>query len=202
MPLNVNSRIWWFLVPLGALLGLAAAVWIRTASPQTLNIDFTQLKDVQGRPGNSAPFDGRYLLVSFGYTSCPDVCPLTLAAMHSALRDLGSESAGLVPIFISIDPLRDTPNRVGDYVQAFDPRIHGFTGSTAAIASIASAFHVEYRSQPITADGSYTVDHTALLFLLDPKRRVVARIPENMPQHALSLRIAQEFNSALRQSTS
>lgn len=200
MPFNVNSRIWWFLVPLGALLGLAAAIWIRTASPQTINIDFTQLKDVQGQPGNSAAFDGRYLLVSFGYTSCPDVCPLTLAAMHSALRDLGNESAGLVPIFISIDPTRDTPSRVGDYVRAFDPRIHGFTGSTGAIASVASAFHVEYSNQ--AAGGSYTVDHTALLFLLDPKRRVVAKIPENMPQHDLSLRIAAEFNSARRRSTS
>jgi protein SCO1/2 len=202
MPLNANSRIWWFLVPLGALLGLSTAIWFRTASPATINIDFTQLTNVRGQPGNSAPFAGRYLLVSFGYTSCPDVCPLTLAAIHSALRDLGSESRELVPVFISIDPVRDTPNRVGDYVRAFDPRIHGFTGSTVAIAAVASAFRVEYQTQPIAADGSYTVDHTALLFLLDPKGRVVARIPENMPQHDLSLRIALEFNSARHRSTS
>ncbi len=202
MPINRNSPLWWLLVPLAGLLGVGAAIWFRTGAPATVNVDFGTLTDARGRPGDAADFAGKYLLVSFGYTSCPDICPLTLAGVHTALKNLGNAASELIPVFVSVDPKRDTPERLAVYVQSFDSRIRGFTGSATAIASTAAAFHVEYHAQLMASDTAYTVDHTALLFLVDPKRRIVAKIPEGIPANALALQITREFNDARHQPAS
>ena len=194
MPVNRNSKSWWLLVPLGLLLSVTTAVWLRTATSAPVALDFSTLTDMHGRPGNDADFVGRYLLVAFGYTSCPDVCPLTLAAIHRALQNLGTASSELAPVFITVDPQRDTPDRLAVYLNPFDPRIVGFTGSAGAIAASAAAFHVEFQAQQI--QGTYSVDHTALLFLVDPRRHIASEIPENLPSRDLAQRIIQAFNEA------
>jgi protein SCO1/2 len=172
-------------------------VWIRTGTPHRVQIDFSQLTNEHGAAGNTAGFAGHYLLVAFGYTSCPDVCPLTLVSVHAALQRIPDATA-LVPIFITVDPKRDTWQRLGTYVQSFDPRIRAFTGSEAAIARAAAAFHVEYRAQSLPGESTYTVDHTARLFLLDPQHNVVATLPENISSHDLADRIVRAFNEARR----
>jgi len=172
-------------------------VWIRTGTPHRVEIDFSQLTNEHGAAGNTGAFSGHYLLVAFGYTSCPDVCPLTLVSVHAALQRIPDATA-LVPIFITVDPKRDTWQRLGNYVQSFDSRIRAFTGSEAAIASTAVAFHIEYRTQSLPGEGTYTVDHTARLFLLDPQHNVVATLPENISSHDLADRIVRAFNEARR----
>jgi protein SCO1/2 len=184
-------------LPVGVLLGAALAIWLRTSTPPTVDLDFGRLTDARGRPGSESGLEGRYLLVSFGFTSCPDICPLTLQAIHDALNELGGAAPGLVPIFITLDPGRDTPERLEAYVQHFDPRIRGYTGSEAVISSTATAFHIQYQMQPIPrSGGDYTVDHTALMFLLDPERRLVASIPQNLTVEQLSAQIVKEFRQA------
>ena len=114
---------------------------------------------------------GRYLLVYFGYTSCPDVCPTTLNGVVDAMTVLGHLAARIQPVFITIDPSHDTPRIVGDYVRKFSPNIIGLSGSPAAIEAVEK----EYRVQVIrTAD---TIDHSAVLYLIGPDGRYLAPLP-------------------------
>jgi protein SCO1/2 len=196
-PIDRNSRLWFLLLPVGVLLGAALAIWLRTSTPPRVDLDFGKLTDMRGGPGSEVGLADRYLLVSFGFTSCPDICPLTLLSVHGALKELGGAAPGLVPIFITLDPGRDTPERLAAYVQFFDPRIRGYTGSEAAISQTAAEFNIQYRIQPIPGSGGdYTVDHTALMFLLDPERRLVASIPQNLTGERLSAQIVKEFREA------
>ena len=105
-------------------------------------------------------------IVFFGYTFCPDVCPTTLADISEWLENLGPDAERLNVIFISVDPERDTPESMADYVAAFHPRIRGWTGSETDVARAASAFRVTYKKVPLN-DGGYSMDHTASVILFD-----------------------------------
>ncbi len=160
-----------------AVFGIAAGVitWLMqdmprppsaVAGPATPMADFV-LTDQDGKPFDSRSLRGRAALVFFGFTHCPDVCPTTLAAMTHVLETLGPDADKVRPIFISVDPERDTPEALKLYGEMFDPRIVMLTGSPAQIAAVAKGWYVYYERQPTGAAGDYLVDHTASVFLVD-----------------------------------
>lgn len=112
---------------------------------------------------------GKYLLVYFGYTFCPDVCPTTLADVVQALDKLGAQADRVQPLFITVDPARDTPAVIRQYVSAFSPRLEGLTGTPAEIAAVAKKYHVYYAPHP-TGPGAqdYTMDHSSILYVMAP----------------------------------
>ena len=123
------------------------------------------LVDGNGKPVTQASYAGEPLLVFFGYTHCPDVCPTTLDAISQTFKALGPDKR-VQALFITLDPGRDTPAAMKDYVSSFDPRIVGLTGSQAAIDQVAHEYRVYAKKVP-TGDGDYSVDHTGVVYLMD-----------------------------------
>jgi protein SCO1/2 len=119
---------------------------------------------------------GRWTFLYFGFTNCPDICPTTLATLAAAKAALADLPGGLQPgvAFVSVDPGRDTPQVAGRYAAHFDPSFIGATGTRAALDALASALGVAVIIGPPAADGSYAVDHSAAVFLVDPEARVAA----------------------------
>jgi protein SCO1/2 len=116
-----------------------------------------------------ADFAGRWQLVFFGFTYCPDVCPTTLATVSAALAELGEDADQVAPLFVTVDPERDTPAAMAEYLANFDPRIVGLTGSPEQIKAAAKAFRVYYaRVDKDDQPDGYTMDHSAFLYLMGP----------------------------------
>ena len=131
-----------------------------------------QLVDQNGQTRTDREFRGRYLLVYFGYSLCPDVCPTTLAVMADAIAKLGPQREHLVPIFITVDPERDTPKVLKTYLNAFGSGFIGLTGNTDAVRKVAASYHVFYAKHPL-AGGSYALDHTSVVYLMGPDGKFV-----------------------------
>ncbi|HEX7922209.1 MAG TPA: SCO family protein [Bradyrhizobium sp.] len=125
------------------------------------------LTDQAGHARTDKEFRGRLMLVYFGFTYCPDVCPTDLQAMALALDKLGPDGDQVQPIFITVDPERDTAAHLAEYVPLFHPRLIGLTGSDDAIRKVADAYKVYYARVPLKDAGDYTVDHTAYIYLMD-----------------------------------
>lgn len=136
----------------------------------TIGGDF-ELTDADGMPVTPASFSSRHALVFFGFTHCPHVCPTTLARLSETLRLLGADADAVQVLFITVDPARDTPERLKNYRAPFDPRIRYLTGTDAQIAQAAAAYGVSYAKVALP-DGNYTMDHTAALYLLTPDNRL------------------------------
>lgn len=153
------------------------------------------LMDVQGRAVTQEDFRGRFQLVSFGFISCPDVCPTTLLEVKQILEGLGDQSARLQPIFITVDPARDTREVLRDYTAAFDTRILGLTGSAELVRRAADSFRVQYEivREPGSAPDNYTMSHTAGMVLLDIHGRFLARFPYGMAAREIGERIRAEM---------
>jgi cytochrome oxidase Cu insertion factor (SCO1/SenC/PrrC family) len=136
-----------------------------------------RLNDHNGKTVTEADFRGRYMLIYFGYSFCPDVCPTTLAVMAQALEKIGSKSQRIVPILITIDPERDTPQVLNDYMKAFGPSFVGLTGSEAAIKDVEKKYRVYAAKKPLDpskgSGGNYGVDHSSVLYLMGPDGRLV-----------------------------
>ncbi len=115
-----------------------------------------------------ADFAGEHTLVLFGYTFCPDVCPTALATASAALEALGEDAEKLSVLFVTVDPERDTPAVMGDYVANFHPRVVGLSGSAEQIAAMAGAYHVYYAKADSGDTEDYLVDHSAALYLMGP----------------------------------
>jgi protein SCO1/2 len=127
-----------------------------------------ELIDHTGHARTERDFRGKLMLVYFGFTFCPDVCPTDLQAIGQALDKLGADAAGVQPLFVTVDPERDTAKHLADYVPMFHPRLIGLTGSPEAIRKAAEAYKVYYAKVPLAKDaGDYTVDHTAFIYLMD-----------------------------------
>ncbi|WP_433995723.1 SCO family protein [Bradyrhizobium tropiciagri] len=126
-----------------------------------------ELTDQAGKLRTDRDFRGRLMLVYFGFTYCPDVCPTDLQAIGLALDKLGSDADSVQPIFITVDPERDTASHLAEYVPLFHPRLIGLTGSDEAIRKVADAYKVYYARVPLKDAGDYTVDHTAYIYLMD-----------------------------------
>ena len=132
-----------------------------------------QLTGADGQRVSDRDFRGKWLLVYFGYTHCPDICPTTLLEISQTLGLLGDNAARLQPLFISIDPERDTPQVVGELVKAFDNRIIGLTGTPEKIAAAAKAYRVFYAKQEVTDANNYFMQHTAFVYVMGPDGRYV-----------------------------
>ncbi len=135
-------------------------------------------------------FPGKYLLIYFGYTSCPDVCPTTLADIAVALTRLGKRAARVQTLFISVDPARDTPAVLGKYLARFSPAIIGLTGSQSEIGVVEKEFRVSVAVVP-GKDGGYSVDHTAALYLMAPDGRFVTALRADEGGDALAAEIGK-----------
>ncbi len=141
------------------------------------------LVDHQGRETRPADFRGRHMLVFFGYTSCPDVCPSQLLVVSEALDQLGEAAAGIQPVFITVDPERDTPEVLADYRRHFHASLVALTGSPAEVAKAARAYRVRFAKTPGDDGDDYLMDHTSLVFLMDPSGRYVKNFgPEVGPE--------------------
>ena len=130
------------------------------------------LHDPAGNPRSLADFRGKAVVVFFGYTQCPDVCPTTLATLAEAMKTLGKDADRVQVLFITVDPDRDTPELLSKYVPAFDPRFLGLRGDAEETARTAKEFRILYQKQPGTSPGSYTMDHSAGTFIFDPQGRL------------------------------
>ena len=135
-----------------------------TGSP--LAGDF-HLVDADGKPRSLGDFRGKVVVVTFGYTHCPDVCPTTLADFAAARKKLGAEASRVQVLFVTVDPQRDTAELLKQYVPAFDPSFIGLRGELPAIDKVTRDFHV-YASRREGSTGTYTVDHSAQSFVFDP----------------------------------
>jgi protein SCO1/2 len=180
----------WLVVGIVAL-GIVVLLW-RQSEPQqvsstplgTIGGPFT-LTGTDGKPFASSKLNGKPAAIFFGFTHCPDVCPTTLARLARLRRDLGKGDDALSIVFISVDPERDTPAVVGNYIQLYDTPVIGLTGTPAQIEQVKKQFGIFSRKveQP---GGSYSVDHTAAVILLDKNGQFVATLsPEEGDQVAL-----------------
>jgi protein SCO1/2 len=132
-----------------------------------------RLTDQNGQAATDQDFKGHPFLVFFGYTHCPDVCPTTLFEISEMLRALGPDADRTRALFITVDPERDTPGVMKDYLSNFDPHLEGLTGEPAQIAAVAKAYRAYYKKVPLD-DGSYTMDHMAVVYLMDKDGRFVS----------------------------
>lgn len=130
------------------------------------------LADTAGKPRSLADFKGKLVVVFFGYTQCPDICPTTLQEMAQVMKKLGDAANRVQMIFISLDPARDTPAILAQYVPAFDARFLALTGDEEAIKKTAAEFKVIYQKVPGKQPGSYSIDHTAASFVFDADGRI------------------------------
>jgi protein SCO1 len=138
-----------------------------------------RLEDQTGAPITDRDLKGRPYLVFFGYTHCPDVCPTSLFEISEVFKALGKDADRVGALFVTVDPERDTPAVLKDYMSNFDPHLRGLTGDPAAVAAALKAYRVYAKKIPL-GDGDYTMDHTALVYLMDKDGRFVA--PFNLKQ--------------------
>jgi protein SCO1 len=136
-----------------------------------------RLEDQNGKPFSDQDMKGRPFLVFFGFTHCPDVCPTTLFDISQVLRKLGPDADRAGAVFITVDPERDTPAVMKDYLSNFDPHLHGLTGDPVAVGAAIKAYRVYAKKVPLE-NGDYTMDHTAVVYLMDKDGHFVA--PFNM----------------------
>jgi len=169
---------------LAGALTLVAAIWVMlprdVTQPSNVGGPFTMV-DQNGKTVTDADFRGEPFLVFFGFTNCPDICPTTLYEMSEVLKRLGSDANKTAALFVSVDPERDTPEKLKQYVSSFHPRIFALTGSEAQVEAIKKEYRVFAKKVPLK-DGDYTMDHTAVVYLMDKNGRFIA--PFNLQRTA------------------
>jgi protein SCO1/2 len=199
-------------ITLGVLLGLMLAgglvIWqtgkdkaqisvMRSEAmhPQTTNLGGPfSLINQDGKPVSDSDFRGKYLLVYFGYTFCPDMCPTGLSSIAHSLDDLGADASKVQPLFITIDPKRDTPAVLKNYVQSFNPAIQGLSGPDDQIAAVAKEYQVYYSREDMDDDsGEYMMDHSSLIYLMDPAGKYIASFPEDVAPPTLTKALRDAF---------
>jgi len=170
-------RLGTLLVMLVMAFGIAGC---DSAAPKFNNADITgaeyardfALTDHNGKPRTLADFRGKVVTVFFGFTHCPDVCPTTLSEMKLVLNELGADASRVQVLFVTVDPERDTPEILKQYVPSFDPGFLGLYGDAKATAEVARNFKVFYQKVPGAKPDTYTVDHTAASYVFDPQGRL------------------------------
>ncbi len=148
---------------------------------------FTMINQ-KGETVTEQNFKGHYTVFFFGFTFCPDVCPTELQVLSAALKELGSNADKIIPVFVTVDPDRDTPKIIGEYVSSFDPRLVGLTGSPEQVAKMAKAFHIFYQKVPNPKDPKdYEMDHSSIIYLMGPDGTFVKHFPYSTDAKALAL---------------
>jgi len=185
----------WLWPVAGLVIGLTAIVLISLAlrphnfsgsilqSPQPA-YEFT-LTSADG-PVSLSDLRGKVVLIFFGYTFCPDVCPTTLQEMSAVLDLMGKKADQVQPVFVSVDPDRDTPERLKAYLNNLDGRILGITGETALIDEIVTQYGVFYQKRTISESGNYLIDHTATSYLIDPEGYLRVVYPYATPAEGIA----------------
>ena len=186
------------LAAIAAALGLAATLAACGAATQqqepplagaAIGGDFT-LTGSKGQAVRWGDFAGKYRIVYFGYTFCPDICPTDMQRVAQGLKILKTKDAQLaakvVPIFISIDPDRDTPAVVGEFAAAFSPDVVGLTGTPDQIAATAKTFKVAYAKEPPAKNGSYLMQHSTIVYLFGPDGAPIATLPTDLGAEAVA----------------
>jgi protein SCO1 len=154
---------------------------VETTGKALIGGPFT-LVDQTGRTVTDQDFRGRYMLVFFGFTHCPDVCPAELQVMSASLDELGPKADEIVPIFITLDPERDTQEAMGAFVKNFGSRFVGLTGSPEAIAAAADAYRVAYaKIYEDTRKPDYSIDHSGLVYLMGKDGEYITQFPYGTP---------------------
>jgi protein SCO1/2 len=163
-----------------SLLAAAPAAAAPAASP--IDTHFA-LSTLDGRAVTDTDYRGKFLLIYFGYTFCPDVCPTTLSQIDAALDALGPQGARFQPLFISVDPSRDKPSVLKDYLANFR-HIGGLAGSPEEIETVAKAFHAYYRARSL-GNGEYAVDHSSYIYVIGPDGALIELLTGDLPDHPL-----------------
>ena len=164
-------------------LTLASAWAAGEEPPPPINGHFA-LATLDGKEISDADFHGKWLLIYFGYTFCPDVCPTTLSQIGAALDALGPKATDFQAVFITLDPARDKTEVMRTYMKSFDPRIIGLRGEPDDIETAAKSFHVYYRPRSL-GNGQYTVDHSSYIYVIDPKGKFTELLTGDLPGHPL-----------------
>jgi len=151
-----------------------------------------QLTDQSGKRVSDKDFRGRYMLIYFGYSFCPDVCPTTLAVMAQALEKLGGRAGRVTPVFITIDPERDTPKVLDEYMKSFGPAFVGLTGSPAEIKDVEKKFRVYAAKKPLEG-GNYGMDHSSVLYLMGPNGKMISFFDETVSPDDLAKELKQKI---------
>jgi protein SCO1/2 len=159
------------------VVGLVVVLWMLgglrgVTAPAAIGGPF-QLTDQAGQSITEKNLQGKPTLIFFGFTHCPDVCPTSLFEISEVLRAMGGDADRVNAWFISVDPERDTSTAMKDYLSSFDPHLKGLTGDPDAVAKVISGFRVYAKKVPLK-DGDYTMDHTALIYLMDRDGKFVA----------------------------
>lgn len=203
---RINKPSASILVAIAASLALAATLsGCGAAVPKeepplagsTIGGDFT-LVNSKGAAVRWGDFAGKYRIVYFGYTFCPDICPTDMQRVAQGLKILKGKSpdlaAKVVPIFISIDPERDTPAVVGEFAAAFSPDVVGLTGTPEQIAATAKTFKVAYTKEPAEANGSYLMQHSTIVYLFGPDGAPIATLPTDLGPEAVATELERWVN--------
>jgi len=184
------------LAALAAVLTCAAPAWAEAPpggeeQPEVGIMPRYLLMDQRGRAVTDQDFPGSFQLISFGYTYCPDICPTTLAEMSLIMEKLGKQADRLQPLFVTVDPERDTPEVLRRYTAYFHPRIIGLTGSPELVRRAADHFKVRYEKhlEPGAAPDKYSMDHSAGMYLLGPDGRFLAKFAYATPAGEVAERI-------------
>jgi protein SCO1/2 len=172
------------------IVGLVLMLWVmgglrHVTAPAAIGGPF-QLTDQTGQTVTDKSMQGRPSLIFFGFTHCPDVCPTTLFEISEVLKAMGKDADRVNAYYISVDPERDTQTAMKEYLSSFDPRLKGLTGNTEEIAKVLSEYRVYAKKVPLK-DGDYTMDHTALIYLMDRDGKFVSPFNINRkPEDAAS----------------
>ena len=151
------------------------------------------LTDSEGKRRADAEFRGKHMLVFFGFTNCPDFCPTALVTISQGLEKLGPKAERLAPLFVTVDPERDTPAQLKNYAQNFDKRIAMLTGSVDDVAGAARAYRVYYAKRPLEQAGEYTMDHSAYIYLMGPDGKYLTHFRHGISADDLAAALAKRL---------
>ncbi len=185
----------------GSLAGLAssgfASSWAHAEESERSYGGAFILEDQHGKAVLDEEFRGKFMLIAFGYTHCPDICPTLLMDMANVVNELGPEGASVTPIFVTLDPERDTPVVLADYVSSFSNRMVGLTGPSEFVADAARKYHIKYARQP-GSDGDYSIDHTAAIFLMGRDGKFLERFNSGVKPAEMVERIRARLRETAR----
>ena len=188
---RARNKCGWLMIIL--LVGILA-VQTATYAGEGNQVHFS-LTNHNGEPVTEKNFMGSFLLIFFGYSHCPDICPMNLSVISNALDGLGSNGTRVQPIFITLDPKRDTLKTLKSFVHHFHPRLMGLTGSTKQIQEAAATFFVRYERANIESSNRYLLDHTAATYLIGPEGKGLVIFTHNTAVSEMTTTIQAYINS-------
>ncbi len=179
-----------FLAALAVIIGgvVYEQFWLGDNVTPAVGGPFT-LIDQNGAPRHDSDFRGKVMLVYFGYTYCPDACPAALQAISETLDLLGADGKKIQPLFISVDPARDTPAQLKSYAANFHPSLIALTGAPDQLKQVEQEYHVYVAKVPQSGDDDYLIDHTSIIYVIGPDGRYRGQVPTGLPPKVMAATI-------------